>query len=260
MRTQEHIRTHNTTVIQHTSAAVPYSISHAMRTITLHHALLFFAYLPFFMVTAATTELEDMFERMETDTLQLAKYMETLLLQNDKCSAENIQKCSEANYDGCVSEFPSMDCPGEDFSYPIGQCGSSKEGGCGGFFDFTVSQVTLAPSIRTDLGDEEANVKDTVCWTLLAEQEMIDVSSSSKDYWNKYSVSSPALFFGADNGVFRQYPACESLVRAFVLDIYLIRIHSSFSFVYLMFIACMLYYLSQRGILVKMIIHLLIQG
>jgi len=166
------------------------------------------------MVTAATTELEDMFERMETDTLQLAKYMETLLLQNDKCSAENIQKCSEANYDGCVSEFPSMDCPGEDFSYPIGQCGSSKEGGCGGFFDFTVSQVTLAPSIRTDLGDEEANVKDTVCWTLLAEQEMIDVSSSSKDYWNKYSVSSPALFFGADNGVFRQYPAsgdtCEN--------------------------------------------------
>jgi hypothetical protein len=67
--------------------------------------------------------------------------------------------------------------------------------------------VILAPSIRTAPGLEVANVKDTVCWTLPAEQEMIYLSDSSKDYWSKYSVSPPSLFFGADNGVFRHYPA-----------------------------------------------------
>ena len=231
-----------------------------MNTIALQHALLglFFAYLPF-LTMAATTDLEDMFERMETDTLRFANYMETLLLQDTttKCSTENIQKCSEASYDGCVSEFPFMECPGVDFSYPIGQCGTGKEGGCGGLFDFTVSKVSLAPSIRTVLGLENTIVKDTVCWTLPAEQEMIELSDSSKDYWNKYSVSPPSLFFGADNGVFRQYPACKSVVQSFCFSRHL---SSSFSFIFLIFIACTLYYFSQWGTnRVKMMIHLTIQ-
>ena len=210
-----------------------------MNTITLKHAVVLFfvfANLPIFTM-AATTDLEDMFERMETDTLHFANHLETLLLQGTKCSTENIQKCSEANYDGCVSEFPFMECPGEDFSYPIGQCGSGKEGGCGGFFDFTVSKVSLAPSIRTALGSENTNVKDTVCWTLPAEQEMIELSDSSKDYWSQYSVSPPSLFFGADNGVFRQYPACESVSHMGLCSRHL---SYSFSFIYLMFIACIL--------------------
>jgi hypothetical protein len=52
-------------------------------------------------------------------------------------------------------------------------------------------------------------VKDTVCWTLAAEKEMIRISDSAKDYWDTYSVSPPVFYFGADNGVFRQYPASK---------------------------------------------------
>eukprot|EP00979_Chaetoceros_neogracilis_P012659 scaffold3412_cov167-Chaetoceros_neogracile.AAC.1 len=148
-----------------------------------------------------------MFERMTSDTLAFARYLESLLTEEAKCDA--IQVCSEANYDSCASEFPFLECPGNNVSYAIrvDECGSGKKGGCGSFFDFNASKVSLAPSIRTALGSEEDHVKDTVCWTLAAEQEMIRISDSAKDYWDTYSVSPPVLFFGADNGVFRQYPA-----------------------------------------------------
>lgn len=174
--------------------------------IPVYALLCFVACIP--VTNASTKALEDMFERMTTDTLIFVKYLESLLLTQDtRCSA--IQECSEANYDSCVSEFPFMECPGKDFSNPIhaDECGSGKKGGCGAFFDFTMSKVSLAPSIRTPLGLEEDHVKDTVCWTLSAEQEMIRLFNSGKDYWDAYSVSPPVLFFGADNGVFRQYPA-----------------------------------------------------
>lgn len=173
--------------------------------------LCFVAHLP--IANGSTKALEEMFERMTSDTLIFAKYLESLLLTQDaRCSA--IRDCSEANYDSCVSEFPFMECPGEDFSYPILSCGSSKEGGCGGFFDFTTSKVSLAPSIRTSLGEDEDsvnNVKDAVCWTLAAEEEMIRLYNEAKGYWDAFSVSPPVFFFGADNGVFRQYPASECM-------------------------------------------------
>jgi Mg-chelatase subunit ChlD len=159
-----------------------------------------------YLVHADEFRLLAMMTKMELDTTNFAKHMEDLISKSSSEKCELLTTCSEKNYDGCVSEFPSTQCPGKDYS--IKECGSGKEGGCGGLFDFTVSSVSLAPSARTTLGNEENHVIDDVCTSLEGENYMIDESNKSQTFWNEeYGVNIPWMYYGSSNGVFRMYPA-----------------------------------------------------
>ena len=152
-------------------------------------------------IKANSNQLENMLAKIEFDTYTFAHKMEDLIM--DKCNFTSDETCYKASYHSCDSELPYATCPGND--YAIGKCGSGKEGGCGGLFDFTTSVVSVAP-VRTRSGQntlKEANddrVKDGVCSTLRAEQYMIDTTKENKSYWDDLGVFSPALYYGTDDG------------------------------------------------------------
>ena len=83
--------------------------------------------------------LEQMFQRLEVDTLNWAKHMENLILPQKRCSFETLSSCSHANYNGCISEMPHATCPG-GVENRISACGKGDEGGCSGLFDFTATK------------------------------------------------------------------------------------------------------------------------
>ena len=87
--------------------------------------------------TGTIADLENMFDKVEADTLAFARQMEELQQPANRCSTTTIQLCSEANYEGCNSELPNATCPGYEYAIPA--CGQGEEGGCGGLFDFTAS-------------------------------------------------------------------------------------------------------------------------
>ncbi|GFH53115.1 hypothetical protein CTEN210_09591 [Chaetoceros tenuissimus] len=152
-------------------------------------------------------QLNELIDRMEAQVSAFAKHMESLISapSEDKCT--RLAQCSEMNFDGCKSEFLNAECPGSDYS--IKECGSGKEGGCGGIFDFQVSKTTIAPSSREFNGDiSDHHVIDDVCSTLPGEEYMVDFHNSAEgDVWKDYGVNPPWLYYGSSNGVFRMYPA-----------------------------------------------------
>ena len=155
---------------------------------------------------ANLADLEAMFDKIEIDTIKFARYMESLLMEEKKCSSATESACRFGNYDDCTSEYPEASCPGKDFALPV--CGDGREGGCGALFDFTVSTVRLAPSINTDSeGNPNAlSVQETICSTLPADDYMREETNQNSEYWSDYDVSPPTYLYGADNGVFRIFP------------------------------------------------------
>lgn len=141
--------------------------------------------------------------KIEEDIHTFAHKVEDSLV--NKCNFTTDETCYKANYDRCDSELPYATCPGGDYSN--GRCGSGKEGGCGGLFDFTTSVATVAPDKNTFMPTEESDrVKDDVCTTLQLESYMKNVTESSTQYWQTYNVLPPWIYYGTDEGVFRMYP------------------------------------------------------
>lgn len=137
-----------------------------------------------------------MLSKIETDTYTFARTMEGLIL--DKCNFTSDETCFKSSFHTCDSVLPSTTCPGNE--YTIRKCGTGKEGGCGGLFDFTSSVVSVAPGTDVD------RTKDGVCSTLRAEKYMINTTESEKSYWEGFGVLSPTLYYGTDDGVFRMFP------------------------------------------------------
>mmetsp|Transcript_19342 Transcript_19342/g.23039 ORF Transcript_19342/g.23039 Transcript_19342/m.23039 type:complete len:451 (+) Transcript_19342:187-1539(+) len=150
--------------------------------------------------------LENMFLKMERDTLQFAEKMEELLASDAKCTQSTLESCRGGSYHGCNSEFPNPECPG--MQYAIADCGKGKEGGCGGVFDFTTSQIRISPDQYSY--DYNDRVKDGVCSTLSAEKYMTAAWEGGKEYWSGFSVEPPPIFFGSADGVFRILPGSPS--------------------------------------------------
>lgn len=150
--------------------------------------------------------LEDMLNKITQDTLAFKRHFETLLLSENRCDQSKLDECANANYDGCVSEYPQPACPGGIWAIP--DCGKGKEGGCGAFFDFTASTLRLAPSIDVDLSfnPNEDSVKNTICYSKQAEPYMIEKTEEEEEYWQRYSTSAPWFHYGAEDGIFRIYP------------------------------------------------------
>jgi hypothetical protein len=157
-------------------------------------------------VQANLNDLEAMFDKIEMDTRNFARYMETLIMTEKKCSSATERACMFGNYDDCTSEYPEASCPGNDYALPV--CGDGKEGSCGALFDFTASTVRLAPTIETEqTGNPKAlSVQETICSTLPADDYMREETVQNSEYWSDFSVSPPAYLYGADNGVFRIFP------------------------------------------------------
>ena len=112
-------------------------------------------------------------------------------LNIDPCEA-TLSSCSEANYNGCISEMPYATCPGAENR--ILACGKGNEGGCSGLIDFTATKVSLAKkgNVSTSISRPSDREKDGVCYTLPGDCDfIIEAREQSTDYWNKYDVSPP---------------------------------------------------------------------
>ena len=156
---------------------------------------------------ADSNDLEAMFQKIEGDAAKFARYFESLLMTDKKCSSATQSACMGGNYDDCASEYPEASCPGNEYAIPV--CGDGNEGGCGALFDFTASTVRLSPDIDTfeSSGNPvDLSVQETVCTTLQADEYMREQTVQNKEFWDDYSVSPPWYHYGADDGVFRIYP------------------------------------------------------
>ena len=80
-----------------------------------------------------TDDLELMFKKMEQDVQLFKRKMESLLLPQNRCTTQIMEKCSMGNYDGCASSLPVPTCPGtSDFASQA--CGDGTK--CGAIYDF----------------------------------------------------------------------------------------------------------------------------
>ena len=165
-----------------------------------------------------TDDLQLMFKIMESDVLLFARYMEGLLTPQNKCTDKVLKACASANYEGCASALPSPKCPGgSDFASSA--CGNGTK--CGAIYDFNVTTLRLAPGSYKlqDLEPSDVYVEDAVCYSLQAERYMINYTEQSREFWGKYLVAPPSLYYGSDNGVFRIYPgnpkSCPTNYNAF---------------------------------------------
>jgi len=111
-----------------------------------------------------------------------------------------------ANFDGCASSLLTPTCPGgSDFASSA--CGNGTQ--CGAIYDFNTTTLRIAPGsyYLNNLEPSNVEVKDSVCYSLLAESYMLNYTEASRDFWKQYSVAPPSMYYGSDSGVFRIYPA-----------------------------------------------------
>ena len=145
-----------------------------------------------FASSSTDDAVEQMYQLVESNTLDWARRMEELILTTKKYSKATLSSCSEANYNGCISEMPYATCPGADNC--ILACGKGNEGGCSGLIDFTATKVSLAKkgNASTSISRPSEREKDGVCYTLPGDGDfIIEAREQSTDYWNKYDVSPP---------------------------------------------------------------------
>ena len=136
-------------------------------------------------------DLEQMFLRMEYDTVQWAKHMEALILPENKCSESTLEKCSKASFNGCISELSYATCPGAENR--ILKCGRGEKGGCSGLFDFTASRVSLAENdlFTASISNPTDRQKDGICYSLPGDQFIVEARAQASEYWNRYNVAPP---------------------------------------------------------------------
>ena len=152
--------------------------------------------------TAATlADLEALMEKQEGLVLELAKEVEDQQALRCGITASDYQ---EMSYDNCGTRYPFQTCPAEGLD--IAACGD-----CGGLFDYTVTSVRLAESVRTD-GDNnplDDEVKETVCYTRHLESWLVS-KNADNEATQVYGDRLPQMYFGGHNGAFRIFPARHS--------------------------------------------------
>jgi hypothetical protein len=85
--------------------------------------------------------LEYIFDEAEKDVLASKKYLEETVLPQ-KCAPKVYEECHKASYDACVSDLPSLQCPGGAL-FSSEACGDGKN--CGTKYDFNNSVLMLSP-------------------------------------------------------------------------------------------------------------------
>ena len=150
---------------------------------------------------ATLADLSALMEKQEGLVLELAKEVEEQ--QALRCGI-TASDCQEMSYDNCGTRYPFQTCPASGLD--IAACGD-----CGGLFDYTVTSVRLAESVRTD-GDNnplDDEVKETVCYTRHLEEWLV-TKKADNEATQVYGDRLPQMYFGGHNGAFRIYPARHS--------------------------------------------------
>ena len=146
---------------------------------------------------ATLADLEALMEKQEGLVLELAKEVEEQ--QALRCGI-TASDCQEMSYDNCGTRYPFQTCPASGLD--IAACGD-----CGGLFDYTVTSVRLAESVRTD-GDNnplDDEVKETVCYTRHLESWLVS-KNADNEATQVYGDRLPQMYFGGHNGAFRSFP------------------------------------------------------
>lgn len=141
----------------------------------------------------------------------MAKQVE--LLYEDRCNIASLGQCTEANFNDCLSVFPTPTCPASP-DFAIAQCASSStsdtnnQEGCSGLYDFEHSTVALPSSLTDGPGRNptDAKVIETICFTRELDSWFINKQESDRSYWQGFDVESPQMYFGSHNGIFRKFP------------------------------------------------------
>ena len=150
---------------------------------------------------ATLADLSALMEKQEGLVLELAKEVEEQQALRCEITASD---CQEMSYDNCGTRYPYQTCPASGLD--ISACGD-----CGGLFDYTVTSVRLAESVRTD-GDNnplDDEVKETVCYTRHLEEWLV-TKNADNEATQVYGDRLPQMYFGGHNGAFRIFPARHS--------------------------------------------------
>jgi hypothetical protein len=157
-------------------------------------------------IDAGEEEYNQLVSQMESDVKELAQKVERLY--RNRCNGTSLKACALGNYDDCVSSFPNPVCLGNSSDLNIAQC-SGNGVTCSTLWDYTISIVRLSNAIA-DSGNKnpsDPRVIETVCFTQALDDFFVQKREEQKPVWDKLGLSTPLMFFGAQNGAFRIYPA-----------------------------------------------------
>lgn len=160
-------------------------------------------------ICASDVKLESLMSKMESDAVELAAFIENAYLR--RCDNSTMTACYRSNFHECNSLFPKQTClSAPTFVRP--ECIVGTTPTCGGLYDYTISNIRMSPEVLQDLDGNplSSDVKEAFCYSHLFEDYMIKKYEVDKKYWSDFGVAPPAMFFGAENGMFRIYPARPS--------------------------------------------------
>jgi hypothetical protein len=93
------------------------------------------------------SELEQVMNQMQLDTLEFASEMERVFAEGVRCASTTLTECPEAHYHECNSVLPYAECKG-GAELARAECPSLSGGlQCSGRYDFFTTSIRLAPHI-----------------------------------------------------------------------------------------------------------------
>lgn len=177
------------------------------RAYHLINAIVFFPALMLF-VRAGEEELESLIMRLNSDVIELRNEVESSI--ETRC--DSISGCWMSSYHECQSAYTQLQtCPSEsELGIVFAQCGAGIR--CNGLIDFSVSTVRIPANLAKgpNQNPTNPNVIEDVCMTAPTQRWMVKKYASDRSFWSSLDVAPPQMYFGADTGVFRIYPARQS--------------------------------------------------
>ena len=157
-------------------------------------------------IHAGEEEYVQLVEQMESDVKELAQQVERLY--QNRCNGTSLKACALGNYDDCASRFPNPVCLGNRSDLNIAQCGENGVT-CSSLWDYTISNVRLSNAIAdsSNHNPSDPRVIETVWFTKALDDFFVQKREEQKPLWDKLGLSTPFMYFGAQNGAFRVYPA-----------------------------------------------------
>ena len=160
-------------------------------------------------VVATRRDLINGIARLNSDVIELRNEIESSI--SNRCNS--IRGCYKSSFDECQSEYTTrQQCPsGEELGFAIPDCGSGIK--CNGLYDYSVTTVRLPANlaIGPDKNPTNPNAIEAICYTRTAQSWMVRKYNQEKSFWKSIGVSSPQMYFGSSTGVFRIFPARQSV-------------------------------------------------
>ena len=149
-------------------------------------------------------EVRSILEHMERQVLYFRNEVE--YSYNKRCETSTLASCSRNNLNDCTSTFPNQQCMEAD-ELVISACGDGAY--CNGLWDKKASTISLPTAVANGPSGNPSDpeVIETACYSLKAEQHMVDQYVEDEEYWTQYNVQPSWRYVGFHNGLFRRAPA-----------------------------------------------------